>query len=314
MSTLDGILFFPVTPFDSSGEIRLDALAEHLEQGLQAGPGAVFVACGAGEFHALEPGEYAQVVQRAAQVIDGRVPLYAGVGGALPIAQQFARAAHGAHADGLLLLPPYLVSAPNSGVAAYAKQVGAVTGLPMIVYNRDNATYDPSTAAEIAQLPNITGFKDGRGDLDLLGQIVEAVRVALVGDDKSFQFFNGTPTAEINVPAYRDVGVHAYSSAVFCFVPEVSLAFYDAVTSGDTLLVQRLLAEFFEPLVALRDTVPGYAVSLIKAGVRLGGLEVGGVRAPLVDPPAEDIERLTDIIATGRAVVADSRRDVVTHG
>lgn len=314
MSHLDGVLFFPVTPFTDSGDINLDALAAHLEQGLAAGPGAVFVACGAGEFHALEPVEYAEVVRRAAEVIGDRVPLYAGVGGALPIAQQFARAARSSGADGLLLLPPYLVAAPPSGVAEYAKQVGAATGLPMIVYNRDNATYDPTTAAQIAQLPNITGFKDGRGDLDLLGQIVEAVRVALVGGEKSFQFFNGTPTAEINVPAYRGVGVHAYSSAVFCFVPEVSLAFYNAVDDGDAELVDRLLLEFFGPLVELRDTVPGYAVSLIKAGVRLGGLDAGGVRAPLIDPPPADIERLVEIIAVGRAIVAGSRPEVVAHG
>lgn len=313
MSDLDGVLFFPVTPFTAAGDVNLDALAEHLEQGLAAGPGAVFVACGAGEFHALEPNEYAQVVRRATEVVRGRVPVYAGVGGALPIAQQFARAARETGADGLLLLPPYLVAAPTAGVAEYAKQVGAATGLPMIVYNRDNATYDPTTAAQIAQLPTVTGFKDGRGDLDLLGQIVEAVRMALVGGDKSFQFFNGTPTAEINVPAYRGVGVHAYSSAVFCFVPELSLAFYDAVQDGNAELVDRLLRDFFEPLVALRDTVPGYAVSLIKAGVRLGGLDVGGVRAPLIDPPPADIDRLVEIIAVGRAIVAESRPRLAAH-
>jgi 5-dehydro-4-deoxyglucarate dehydratase len=308
LSTLDGVLFFPVTPFLAGGEVNFDALAQHIDTGLQSRPGAVFVACGTGEFHALEPGEYAAIVQCATELINGAVPVYAGVGGALPIAQQFAAAARDNGADGLLLLPPYLVAAPPVGVAEYAKQVGAVTELPMIVYNRDNATYDPTTAAQIAQLPNVTGFKDGRGDLDLLGQIVTAVREALVGGEKKFQFFNGTPTAEINVPAYRGVGVQAYSSAVFCFVPEVSRAFYDAVGVGDTALVDRLIIDFFGPLVALRDTVPGYAVSLIKAGVRLGGLQVGGVRPPLVDPSPADLERLVEIIAIGRAIVADATR------
>ncbi|APZ52890.1 5-dehydro-4-deoxyglucarate dehydratase [Salipiger abyssi] len=32
------------------------------------------------------------------------------------------------------------------------------------------------------------------------------------------------------------------------------------------------------------STAPGYAVSLVKAGVRLQGFETGPVRAPLVDP------------------------------
>jgi len=306
LSTLDGILFFPVTPFTADGDIGLPALAEHIEAGLEHKPGGVFVACGTGEFHALEPGEYARLVRHAVDVVGGSVPVYAGVGGALPIAQQFAAAARDSGANGLLLLPPYLVSAPPAGVAAYARKVSGVTDLPLIVYNRDNATYDAATAAELAQLPTVTGFKDGRGDLDLLGQIVVAVREALADADKSFQFFNGTPTAEVNVPAYRGVGVQAYSSAVFCFVPEVSLAFYNAVGRGDSALVQHIIDEFFGPLVALRDTVPGYAVSLVKAGVRLSGIDVGSVRSPLVDPSPEAIDRLVDIIEVGRRLVVEA--------
>ena len=61
--------------------------------------------------------------------------------------------------------------------------------------------------------------------------------------------------------------------------------------------MDRFLAEFFHPLVALRNQVPGYAVSLIKAGVRLRGLDAGAVRAPLVDPTAAhlaELERITD--------------------
>lgn len=303
---LDGILFFPVTPFNRNGAVNLPVLAEHIELGMASGPGGVFVACGAGEFHALEPVEYASVVKRAAQVVDNRVPLVAGAGGPIPIAKQFAHAAADSGADALLLLPPYLAAGPPRGVAAYVREVGAATTLPLIVYNRDNATFDPQTAADISRLPTVTGFKDGRGDLDSLKAIVAAVRDALDtdGSDKPFQFFNGTPTAEISVSAYRDIGVEAYSSAVYCFVPEISTAFYRAVTSADERSADRLLESFFRPLVALRDTVPGYAVSLIKAGLRLSGLDVGSVRPPLVDPSPSDMQRLAEIIAAGRAVLA----------
>jgi 5-dehydro-4-deoxyglucarate dehydratase len=71
-------------------------------------------------------------------------------------------------------------------------------------------------------------------------------------------------------------------------------------------LVQRVLNDFFAPLVALRDTVPGYAVSLVKAGVRLGGLDVGGVRAPLVDPSPADLGRLAEITDIGRRLAAEA--------
>ena len=49
----------------------------------------------------------------------------------------------------------------------------------------------------------------------------------------------------------------------------------------------------------LRDLVPGYAVSLVKAGVRLRGPDVGGVRPPLVDPSPEHVAALERITAKG---------------
>ena len=55
----------------------------------------------------------------------------------------------------------------------------------------------------------------------------------------------------------------------------------------------------------LRDKVPGYAVSLIKAGVTMEGIEAGPVRPPLVDISAPHLEELTAIVAAGRAVLAD---------
>ena len=143
------------------------------------------------------------------------------------------------------------------------------------------------------------------GDLDRLGQIVSAVRAA--HPDKPVQFFNGMPTAEATVPSYRAIGVELWSSAAFCFAPEVSMAFYRAVTSGDVAAERRLLAEFFYPLTRLRAKVPGYAVSLVKAGVKLRGLDAGSVRPPLVDPSPEHTDELRAILVAGLKAVGAGR-------
>ena len=301
---LDGVLFFPVTPFTKTGAVDNEVLAEHVRQGMAASPGGVFVACGTGEFHALEPGEYEQVVRTAVEVVDGRVPVYAGTGGSLPIAVQFAAAAKRAGADGLLLMPPYLVKGPSAGLVDYTRALVEGAELPVIVYNRSNAVFDVDAAVQVAQLPGVVGFKDGVGDLDTLSRIVVGVRSALRPAAKSFQFFNGLPTAEATVAAYRGIGVELYSSAVFCFAPEISQAFYHAVVKGDDELTDRLLEEFFHPLVELRNLVPGYAVSLVKTAVRLRGLDVGSVRPPLVNTSDAHTERLLQIVDAGLAVVA----------
>ena len=61
----------------------------------------------------------------------------------------------------------------------------------------------------------------------------------------------------------------------------------------------------------LRDTVPGYAVSLVKAGVTMEGVPAGPVRPPLVMPSTEDLTELASIVAAGRAVLADALTQVV---
>jgi 5-dehydro-4-deoxyglucarate dehydratase len=298
---LDGVLFFPVTPFAPTGAVAEDVLAEHVKHGVSAGAGGVFVACGTGEFHALDVDEFGRAVSVAVEATAGRVPVFAGAGGPLPIAKRAARAAADAGADGLLLLPPYLVAGPPRGLVRYVTEVAAATELPLIVYQRNNAVFTPETAVEVASLPTVVGFKDGLGDVDLLQRIVLAVRERVA---RPIQFFNGLPTAELTVPAYRGIGVELYSSAVFCFAPDISLGFYHAVRRGDADLVQGLLTRFYRPLVELRDRVPGYAVALVKGAVRRGGLDVGGVRPPLVDPTEEHLDELERITAAGRALLA----------
>ncbi|QYC39657.1 putative 5-dehydro-4-deoxyglucarate dehydratase [Nonomuraea coxensis DSM 45129] len=293
---LEGVLFFPVTPFDAAGELAEAVLARHVADGVAAGAGGVFTACGTGEFNALDPGEYGRAVATAVTAAAGRVPVLGGAGGTLPAARALAREAAARGADGLLLMPPYLVNAPAAGLVRYVRDVADAGGLPVIIYQRGNARFTPEAVAELARTPNIVGFKDGLGDLDLLQRIILRVREA---GHEDFTFFNGLPTAEFTMPAYRGLGVTLYSSAVFAFAPEIAIAFHRALTEGDEGLVRRLLTGFYLPLVELRDLVPGYAVSLVKAGVRLRGLEVGGVRAPLVDPSVEHVGRLERILAAG---------------
>lgn len=297
---LQGILFFPVTPFDGEGNVRPDVLARHVGDGIDAGAGAVFVACGTGEFHALTTVELKTCVRAAVTAAAGRVPVVGAAGGPLPVALEQAAQLAGAGADGMLLLPPYLVNAPQQGLFDYVRALTEATSLPAVVYQRANAVPTPDTAARLARLPAVVGLKDGFGDVELLHRTIRSVRQE-TGD--SFQFFNGLPTAEMTMHAYRGLGVSLYSSAVFAFAPEIARAFHRALTSGDDATAQLLLDEFYAPLVELRNERPGYAVSLVKAGVRLRGLDVGGVRPPLLDPAGDHLQRLEKLLDHGLRTV-----------
>jgi len=291
----DGVLFFPVTPFTASGAVDRDVLAEHVASRLPFAPGGVFPACGTGEFHALSAREAIDVVRATVGVVAGRVPVIAGAGGPLGHAIEVARGAAEAGADGLLLLPPYLVSGTTAGLVAWVEAVAAASDLPVIVYHRGTARYTADAIARLAENPKVVGFKDGTGDIGLAQEIVLAAEATGGG----LQFFNGLLTAELTQGAYRGIGIPLYSSAAFAMIPEVAALHYRAYADGDEVTRMTLLREFYTPLVRLRDETPGFGVSLIKAGLRLRGLDVGSVRPPLVDPTPDQGARLGAILDAG---------------
>ncbi|ONK15228.1 5-dehydro-4-deoxyglucarate dehydratase [Streptomyces sp. MP131-18] len=301
VSRLEGLLFFPVTASAPDGSLALDAYRTHVRSGVDAGAGAVFACCGTGEFHALTREEYRACIAAAVEEAAGAVPVVAATGYGTATAVEFARIAEEEGADGLLAMPPYLVNAGQRGLLRHFRALAAATPLEIIVYQRDNVVLTPATAVELARTPGIVGLKDGLGDLDLLQRIISAVRAELPGT--SFRYFNGLPTAELTGRAYRGLGVRLYSSAVFCFAPEIALAFHSALEKDDEATVRRLLDGFYRPLVELRNRGNGYAVSLVKAGVRLRGLDVGEVRPPLAEPEPEHLAELAALLEHGLDLV-----------
>ncbi|MFB7311078.1 5-dehydro-4-deoxyglucarate dehydratase [Streptomyces sp. NPDC056192] len=288
----NGVLSFPLTSFHDDGSLDLDGFRAYVAAQIDAGPGAVFPACGTGEFFSLDEDEYRDVITAAVEVVAGRVPVVAGVGYGWAQAARFARIAEEAGADALLVLPHYLVAAPQDGLVAQLEHLAARTRLPLIAYQRDQVTFSVESLRRITRIPGIVGLKDGHSDLDRLQ------RLTLAAPD-GFLFFNGAATAEIQARAYTTVGVPAYSSAVHAFAPEIADVFFEARMRGDDGVMDRLLREFYVPFVELRDRRPGYAVSLVKAAARLRGRPVGPVRAPLTDPSAADLADLERLLATG---------------
>ncbi|MEU2541524.1 5-dehydro-4-deoxyglucarate dehydratase [Streptomyces iakyrus] len=299
----DGVLSFPLTSFCEDGGLDLHAYRAYLTDRLATAPGAVFPACGTGEFFSLDEDEYRAVVEATVEIADGRLPVVAGIGYGWAQATRFARIAEEAGADALLVLPHYLVAAPQDGLVAQLEHIAARTRLPLIAYQRGQVSFTAESLKRIADIPSVVGLKDGHSDLDRLQRLTLAA-------PEDFLFFNGAATAEIQARAYATVGVPAYSSAVHAFAPEIANAFFTALKDGHDAVVTTLLREFYVPLVELRDRVPGYAVSLVKAAARLRGLPVGPVRAPLADPSAADLADLGKVLDHGLSLVGAVRRPV----
>jgi 5-dehydro-4-deoxyglucarate dehydratase len=98
------------------------------------------------------------------------------------------------------------------------------------------------------------------------------------------------------------MGVTTYSSAIFNFMPEWALSFYRAVRAEENVKVMAALRDFVMPYIALRNRRKGYAVSIVKAGVRAIGRPAGAVRPPLTDLNEHEYEELRALIARTNAI------------
>ena len=286
-----GLLSFPVTDFNADYSFNAKGYAERLEWLAPYGASALFAAGGTGEFFSLDAREYPEIIKTAVDTCKGKVPIIAGAGGNTRFAIECAQEAERAGAHGILLLPHYLTEASQEGLINHVEQVCNSVKFGVIIYNRAVSKFTPESLAILAErCPNLIGFKDGIGNIELMSAIYMKL-----GD--RFSYLGGLPTAEVYAAAYKALGTPVYSSAVFNFIPKTAMEFYEAVRTDDLATQHHLLREFFHPLLKIRNRVEGYGVSMIKAGARIVGHDAGPVRAPLSDLTPAECNELAALIA-----------------
>jgi 5-dehydro-4-deoxyglucarate dehydratase len=284
------LLAFPITHFDSDLAFAEGAFRDHLHWLIGARPAGVFAAGGTGEFFSLTPEEVEAVTAASVDVVKGAMPVLAGAGYGTAIAVDLAKRAERAGADGILLLPPYLLNASQEGLAAHVEAVCKATSLGVIAYSRDNAIYTADTLARLCErCPNLVGLKDGVGDIELM------VRVeSMIGD--RLIYVGGLPTAETFALPYLTMGVSTYSSAMFNFMPTFARSFYKAVRGSDIAAIKAGLRDFVLPYTAIRNRGKGYAVSIVKAAATIVGRPGGPLRPPLTELDPKSLADLADLM------------------
>ncbi|MFX4222939.1 MAG: 5-dehydro-4-deoxyglucarate dehydratase [Thalassobaculum sp.] len=291
-----GLLSFPVTHFDRNLQFAEAPYRDHVSWLSSYDAATLFAAGGTGEYFSLGQDEYPTIIRTAVEAAKGRCPVVAGCGVNTRRAIADAKVAEAAGADGVLLLPTYLMGGTQEGQYAHVKAVCDAVSIGVVVYNRATSVLKAETVQRLADdCPNLIGFKDGVGEIDLVTRIRATLGDRLV-------YVGGMPTHELFASAYDAAGFSTYSSAVFNFVPELALAFYGALRAGDHAKMDRILREFFYPFADIRDRVAGYPVSLIKGGLKAIGRDPGPVRPPLVGATEKDVADLASVIRTASAM------------
>jgi 5-dehydro-4-deoxyglucarate dehydratase len=291
---LRGVLAFPVTPYDETGQVNLTAVRSNADW-LAAYPFAAVVApSGTGELFSLTPDECASVTAATVEAIAGRIAVIAGVGFGPTVAARLARDAELAGADAVLVMPPYYATPDGGGLIAYYAAVAEATTLPIIPYARDAASFTTTLVVEMAeQVPSFVAYKDGRGDVRLFQRLREAV-IERLGADRLVWLAG---VGDDLVGPYFAAGAEGFTSSLACFWPEASLELWRLAHAGDIGALRRYHNAVVRPIYGLRARRAGFEVAVMKAAMEIIGLPAGPVRPPLANLSATDRSDLESVLA-----------------
>jgi 4-hydroxy-tetrahydrodipicolinate synthase len=279
-----------VTPFDVAGGLDLDTavrLATYLVDE-QRNDGLV-ISGTTGESPTTTDAEKADLLAAVVEAVGDRASVLAGVGTfdtvhTAHLAQQAAKA--GAH--GLLVVTPYYSRPPQTGLLAHFRAVADAAELPILLYDIPGRTGTPiaaETLIELAAHERIVGVKDAKGDIASSGRVIAETGLAYYSGDDA----NTLPL--LSVGAVGVVGTSTHFSGVG------TKALIEAYLRGDVaeaLRIHRQLLPIYTGIFRTQGTI------LVKAGLRLRGLDVGPVRLPLVDATEHEISHLkADLAAAG---------------
>lgn len=277
--TLTGISGILVTPYDESGKIAPARLRPILDRALGAGMHMPVVNGNTGEFYALTTDEACTMAREVVALADGRAPVIAGIGRAIPDAVRLARESAEAGAAALMIHQPPDAFVSPRGFISYIKAVHeAGDGLPLILYIRNDAMGTRSLA-EICSVPGVKAVKWATPNPRNLA-------AAKAASDPSIVWVCGL--AEVWAPVCYAVGARGFTSGLINVWPERSMAIHAALEAADYNGANQLIAgmKVFEDIRA--EEMGGTNVTGVKAALIATGLDCGPTRPPSAWPLTAD--------------------------
>ncbi len=166
---LRGIIPPIVSPLNADGSLDRPGLKRLVDHIIEGGVHAIFALGTTGEGVCLSYKKRQELVETAAEAIDGRVPLLVGVTDTcLEEATDFASFSADSGASAVVVAPPYYLPIDQIQLRHFYRQLADASELPVILYNMPSCvkmSLEAPTVLELIQHPNIIGMKDSGGDI-----------------------------------------------------------------------------------------------------------------------------------------------------
>lgn len=160
-----------VTPFKNDSSIDFAAMGRITEHLIKGGVDYIVLMGTTGEASTLNKDEKRALTSFVTELVNGRVPLVAGIGGNnTSETVSFIRHADFEGIDAILSVAPYYNKPSQRGIYQHFRQIAASSPVPAIIYNvpaRTGSSILPETCLELARdCENIIGIKEASGNIE----------------------------------------------------------------------------------------------------------------------------------------------------
>lgn len=287
-----------VTPFDEHGEFspqRARGLASHL---VQTGTESIVVAGTTGESPTLTERERMLLLDAVLHEVGDRAKVIAGTS-TYSTAESvlFSRLAQTEGAHGLLLVTPYYNKPSPEGLKRHFGTIAEAVDVPCMLYNvpsRTNVNMLPETVLWLDQeYPNIIGLKEAIGTSTEQGQ--KQVALVLGGRSEGFQVWSGNDQDTLPMMRQGAFGVVSVASHLTGDLVRRMINHHLVGEDDQAQQMHDHLMPLFEALFP--PTSPEPSPASVKAMLNIVGMEVGGLRLPLVSVPDSYKSKLQILLA-----------------
>lgn len=267
------------TPFTLKGEIDWSSLEKLIEHLIETGSDAIVVAGTTAESPTLSKEEKLELFRFTLKQVAGRVKVIAGTGSNhTEESIAFTKKAEETGVDGVMVVAPYYNKPSQEGLYQHFRAVAEATSLPVMVYNvpgRTSCNLLPSTAARLAEIPNVVAFKEASGNLSQISELIGLV-------DSDIAVYSGDDGLTLPILSVGGAGVVSVASHVIGKQMKEMMDAYFAGEVGKAAELHRKYQPVFEGLFMTSSPVPlKYALSEM-------GIIPPTVRLPLVEMSEEE--------------------------
>jgi 4-hydroxy-tetrahydrodipicolinate synthase len=285
---LRGIVGALLTPFDEDGAVDRPALEREVD--LLAGHCDAVSVAGAevSEYRVLSPAARRELIRDAIGLVDGRLPVLAGVSAPslAEIAELAALAADAGATYAQVLLPhrTWGGEPQTREVVAFTESVVAASALPVVLYHNPGQGADPSFDAIVAAcaVDGVVAIKDSSRNVSRTLRAVEEI------DRAGHARYLATIQPLLTVLLAGGSGAMAPPPSTL-----VGAAIRDAVTAGDVaraVELQRLVSVFPARWTASHGLAPTAKAAMTALGMPLG--DPGHPHLPVPEDDARAIAAL----------------------